>query len=143
MSIGSCRIILIVSSQGIVVHFHGGSAAIYFATFPWLYLDRLRNRNVDSLKEHGKISLHHSRLYNLLNTDSRTEFIQHMVALIRMVAAGEVNVGHLRKDVGKVHREDDPSGNANDELVIHPPQEEMDAKEELRWREVSAKEYIV
>lgn len=60
-----------------------------------------------------------------------------------MVATGDANVGHLRKDAGKVHREEDPSGNAKDESVIHPPQEEMDEKEELWWREVSAKEYTV
>ena len=136
-----CQIILIVSRQSIVAHFHRFSGAIYFATFPWHYLDRLRNINIDSLKEQEKIPLHHSRLYNLLNTDSRTEFIKHMVALIRMVAAGDANVGHLRKDAGKVHREEDPS--AKDESVMHPPQEEMDEKEESRWREVSAKEYTV
>ena len=125
------------------MHFHGCSAAIYFATFPWQYLDQLRNINIDSLKEHEKIPLHHSRLYNFLNTDNRTEFIKHMVALIRMVAAGDANIGHLRKDGGQVHREEDPSGNAKEESVMHPPQEEMDEKEQSRWREVSAKEYIV
>ena len=125
------------------MHFHGCSAAIYFATFPWHYLDRLRNINIDSLKEHEKIPLHHSRLYNLLNTDSRTEFIKHMVALIRMVAAGDANVGHLRKGADKLHRDEDLYGNAKDESVIHAPQEEMDEKEESRWREASSKEYTI
>lgn len=127
--------------KGIVVHFHGCSAAIYFATFPWHYLDRLRNIDIDSLKDLEKIPLHHSALYNLLNTDSRTEFIKHMVALIRMVAAGDVNIGHLRKEGRKIHRQEDLSGNA--ESVMHPPQEEMDEKEESNWRQVSAKEYII
>jgi len=124
------------------VHFHGCNAAIYFATFPSHYLDRLRNINIDSLEDHEKIPLHHSKLYNLLSTDSRTEFIKHMIALIRMIAAGDANVGHLRKDAGKVHRED-WSGNAKDGSVMHPPQEEMDEKEVSRWREISAKEYTV
>ena len=64
-----------------------------------------------------------------------------MIALIRMVAAGEANVGHLRRDGGKVHRVVDTSGNAKDEPVVHPPQEEMDEKEESNWREVAAKDY--
>ena len=59
-----------------------------------------------------------------------------------MIAAGDANVGHLRKDGGKIHRED-PTGNAKDESAIYPPQEEMDEKEESRWREVSAKDYTV
>ena len=66
-----------------------------------------------------------------------------MVALIRMVAAGGANVGHLRQDVGKVHRTENPSENARDKLVIHPPQEEMDEGEESRWREALAREYTV
>jgi hypothetical protein len=133
------HIILIPLCQRIVVHFHGVSAAIYLATFPWDYLHRLRNVNIDSLKDLEKIPLHHSKLYNLLNTDSRTEFIRHMVALIRMVAAGDANVGHLRKDAGKVHREENSSGNAKNESVLHLPQEEMDEMEESRWKEVSAR----
>jgi hypothetical protein len=112
---------------------------MYFSTFPWHYLNCLHNINIDSLKEHEKIPLHHSRLCNLLNTDSRTEFIKHIVALLRTVAAGDVNIGHLRKGAGKIHRRKDPSGNTTDESVIHPPQEEIDE----RWRELFVKEYTV
>lgn len=66
-----------------------------------------------------------------------------MIAVIRTIAARGANVGHLRKDAGKVYREESPSGNAKDELVVHPPQEQMDENEESLWREVSANEYTV
>jgi hypothetical protein len=68
----------------------------YFATFLWDYLDTIHNKDVNSLEPNYWIPLHRSPLYNLLNADSRTEFIGHIIALIRMVAAGEANVGHLR-----------------------------------------------
>jgi hypothetical protein len=93
------------------------STAIYFANFPWYYLDRFRNKNVDSLKSIKKIPLHHSQLYNLFNTRSRTEFIKHMIALICMVAARAANVGHLRR---RRWEGVDTSGNAKNEPVVQP-----------------------
>ena len=105
-------------------------------------MDTIRNKDVNSLESnHYRIPLHHSPLYNLLNTDSRTEFIRHIIALIRMVAAGEANVGHLRKDGTEIHRKFDASGNPVDESVEHPPQQEMDEKEESSWRLKATEEY--
>ena len=58
-----------------------------------------------------------------------------------MVAAGEANIGHLRKDGTKIHREVDTTENLVDEPVVHPPQQEMDEKEELSWKEQEAMDY--
>ena len=128
MSLRPCCQVILIVSWVLSCIFTAVVPRFTLTTFLWHYLHRLHNINIDSLKEHEKIPLHHSRLYNLLNTDSRTEFIRHMVALIGMVVAGDTNVGHLRKDAGKLHRED-PSGIAKDESVMHPPQEAMDEKE--------------
>lgn len=87
------------------------------------------------------IPLHHSPLYNHLNTSSRTEFIKHMVALIRMVAAGEANIGHLRRDGTKIHRKVDVTENPIVDPVMHPHQQEMDEKEEFSWKEQEAMNY--
>ena len=51
-----------------------------------------------------------------------------MVALVRMVAAGEANIGHLRKDGTKIYREMDTTENLVDEPLEHLPQQERDEK---------------
>lgn len=110
---------------------------MYFATFPSEYLETLRNVNVDVLKDRkDKIRLNHTQRYNLFNTSDRTEFIKEFVALLRFVAAGEANVGHLRKDSNVIHRNNNDS---ND--VLHPPQEAMDDREQDTWRELYGWQY--
>ena len=55
-----------------------------------------------------------------MNTNDRTEFIKEFVALVRFVAAGEANVGFLRKEGGPIHRTTGVGerGNAEDEPVL-------------------------
>ena len=107
-----------------MVHFDGFHVSVYFATFPSQYLDTLRNKGIDILRNWDpKIKLNHTKRYNLFMTKDRTEFISEFVALLRFVAAGEANVGHLRKDSDVIHRPDNE--NAGDQLVVHPPQEAM------------------
>ena len=85
--------------------------------------------------------LNHTQLYNLMNTDDRTEFIKEFVALIRFVAAGEANVGFLRKEGGPIHRTTGERGTVEDEPVLRPPQEDMDQGEEKTWRAMYASLY--
>ena len=52
------------------------------------------------------------------------------VALLRFIAAGEANVGHLWKDSNVIHRSSAEVGD-----VLRPPQMALDASEERSWRE--------
>lgn len=99
-----------------MVHFDEFYVSVYFAAFPSEYLiNILKNRE-------EKLNL---IIRDLFNTDDRTEFIKEFVALLRFVAAGEVNIGHLRKDSRVIHRSlDEPVG------MLHPPEEIMDESEE-------------
>jgi hypothetical protein len=82
-----------------------------------------------------KIELHHTQLFSLFDEKERTDFIRQIVALIRFVAAGEANIGHLRKNGTQIHRSLDASGHLVDEPVLHPPQRVMDEREQAEWRE--------
>ena len=118
--------------------------SVYFATFPSEYLNTLRNVDVDSLStRHPKIHLCHTRLYNLINTEDRTEFIKEFVALLRFVVAGEANIGHLRKDSQAIHRIANAGQVLVDMPVLCPPQEDLNEAEEETWRLFSADEYAV
>ena len=118
-----------------MVHFDGFFTSIYFATFPSEYLHKVRNINVDIAWE-DKIKLHHTHRYNLFNRGDRTEFIKDFVALLRFIAAGEANIGHLRKDGDTIHRTQDES-----EAILHPPQDAMNQLEETKWRTLVAYQY--
>ncbi len=123
-----------------MVHFDRFYVSLYFACFPSEYLLTIRNINVDVLRyREEKVKLNHTRRYNLYKTGDRTEFIKEFVALLRFVAAGEANIGHLRKDSGAIHRSVDESVGVK--VVLHPPQEAMDDSEERRWRELYAWQY--
>ena len=127
--------------QGIVVHFDGVRVSIYFATFPSDYLHILRNVDVDKLQSRDpKIELRHTRLYNLMNTEDRTYFIKEFVALLRFVAAGQANVGHLWKESSAIHRDTDMRELVEDP-VLHPPQEDLNESEEEAWRTLHAMKY--
>jgi hypothetical protein len=118
--------------EGIVVHFDGFHACVYFATFPSQYLDTLRHEDIGILRNRQpKIKLNHTRRYNLFMADDRTEFIAEFVALLRFVAAGEANVGHLRKDSEVIHRR--RGENVSGEVVSHAPQEAQSKSELEQW----------
>jgi hypothetical protein len=118
------------------VHFDGFQVSVYWAIFPSEYLRIIRDIDINLLqKRKDKINLNHSRRYSLLETKDRTDFIKEFVALLRFVAAGEANVGFLRKDGVEIHRTMDVDGEVDDdEQILHPPQEEMEEVEESSWR---------
>jgi hypothetical protein len=117
------------------VHFDGFHVSVYWATFPSEYLETIRDVDINLLKDRKeKIKLNHSQRYSLLDMYDRTDFIKEFVALLRFVAAGEANVGFLRKDGVEIHRTADGVVD-EDELVLRPPQEEMEEVEESSWRE--------
>jgi hypothetical protein len=120
------------------VHFAGIQTEIYFAHFPPNYLHTLRDVNIDLLRHLPKLRLHHTRRYNLLLPDQRTEFIKHFVALLRFVAAGECNVGHLSREGGTIHRTLE-AGEQGEGLW--PGQMAMDEREAEEWREKFEVEY--
>ena len=129
----SCQIF--ANLEGIVIHFDGFHACVYFATFPSQYLETLRNEDIGILRDRQpKIKLNHTRLYNLFMTDDRTDFIEEFVALLRFVAAGEAKVGHLRKDSEVIHRRTD--GNGSGEVVSHAPQQAQDESEARTWMDL-------
>ena len=118
------------------MHFDGFYVSVYWATFPSEYLQTIRDIDINLLENREeKIKLNHSQRYSLLNTKDRTDFIKEFVALLRFVAAGEANVGFLRKDGVEIHRTTDGDGAVEeDEQVLRPPQEEMEEIEESSWR---------
>lgn len=124
------------------MHFDGFHVSVYFAKFPAKYLHTLRNVDVDSLgSEETKIKLCHTRLYNLINTEDRTEFIKEFIALLRFVAAGEANIGHLHKDSRAIHRVMNIGQSVKDDTLLRPPQEELNEDEEDSWRAKYADKY--
>jgi hypothetical protein len=134
----------LIMIQAFVVHFEGFRTGIYFATFPSEYLNAVRNENLDSLKDRtSKIELNHTQLYNLYEPVDRTQFIKDMVAMFRFVAAGEANIGYLRKNGDEIHRKLDSAGNpvSNLESGALPPQRVMDEQEEEDWLKNPDEEY--
>ena len=125
-----------------MVHFDGHYASVYFANFPAQYLDTLRNIDVNSLSHRNpKIKLCHTMRYNLMTTDSRTDFIKEFVALLRFVAAGYANIGHLRKGSREIHRATDRTAHIANEPVLRPPQEALTLAEELAWMQTESKQH--
>ena len=114
--------------------------SVYFVNFPSEYLLTVRDIDIDTLKNReDKVELKHTRRYNLFKTSDRTEFIREFVALLRYIAAGEVNIGHLRKDSHVIHRTTNDSSIVT--TVLHPPQEAMDEGESRRWSELNEWQY--
>jgi len=90
-----------------------------------------------------RINLYHTKLYNLFNAVDRTEFIKEFVALLRFVAAGEANIGHVRKNSTIIHRSvTDPEG-IEDETEMGPPQEVLTTVEKKSWRILNAHQYTL
>jgi hypothetical protein len=99
----------------------------------------IRNIDINLLRDrYEKVRLNHTKRYNLLLTGDRTNFIKEFVALLRFIAAGEANVGHLRKDSRVIHRTVE---GVEDKAGLHPPQEAMDEPEESRWRDLYGWQY--
>jgi len=76
-----------------------------------------------------------------MNTWDRTAFIKEFVALLRFVAAGEACVGQLRRVSAAIHRSMEIMGDIAEDLVLHPPQEDLNEREEEAWRTLHAAKY--
>ena len=121
------------------MHFDGFYVSIYFATFSAQHLRTIRDIDVNVIQvREDKITLHHTRRYNLFNAADRTDFIREFVALVRSVAAGEANVGFLGKNRPEIHRTDKTK---EVKQKLHFPQEDMDENEEEMWRMTHATNY--
>ena len=59
---------------------------------------------IDKFSATTRIELQHTPSYDLLDPISRTTFLKDFIALIRFLAAGYGNVGHLRLPGTKIHR---------------------------------------
>ena len=122
---------IFADGKGIVVHFDGSYVSVYLVNFPSEYLDTLRNRDISTRKP--KLKLNYTRRYNLFQTTDHTEFIREFVTLLRFVAAGKANVGHLRRDSEVIHRT--TIENIRDD-VRHAPQQAQDDSEERVWMDL-------
>ena len=133
-----------LSSNGyaFVVHFSGFHASIYYATFPSEYLSTIQHEGINALKAKYKepLPLHHTAPCNLIDPDGRLKFLKDFIAVVRCLADGNAPIGYLRRDGGKIHRRPDED---EEEEVLRPPQEVLDAREETEWREESAKNYAL
>jgi hypothetical protein len=104
----------------------------------------IRDEDLNSLdKLNIRIKLHHTRLYNLLETQERAEILRHVVALVRFVAAGKANVGFFRYGDSPIHRTKTDGRPVEKETVTRPPQEEMNENEQRLWRETKGAEYAM
>jgi hypothetical protein len=125
-----------------VVHFSGFHASIYYTTFPSDYLATIQNEGIEALKSKFKdpISLHRTAPCDLMDTDALLQFFQDFIAVVRCLADGNAPIGYLRRDGGRIHREQEEKQEEEEE-VLWPPQEVLDAKEESEWREDQAHKY--
>ena len=121
--------------QAFVIHFDGFKAAIYFATFSAMYLRTIRSKDLAIIQKWEKTSLNHTKLYDLYDSDDRTDFIREFVAVLRFVSCGEANIGHLRKNGTQIHRMMSKTEEVEDGPSIGPPQWELDNNEQLSWTE--------
>ena len=57
------------------------------------------------------------------------------MALVRYIAAGEANIGFLGIERSEIHRvaESQGRGEGRVDQVMHPPQEDLDEREEKEW----------
>jgi hypothetical protein len=85
--------------------------------------------------------LHHTMPCNLIDPGARLQFLKDFIAIVKCLADGNAPIGYLRREGRKIHQqtEDEDEG----EEVLHPPQEVLDAREEMKWREYFAKEYAL
>lgn len=74
--------------------------------------------------------IHHTRSYNLLDTDCRTEFIKEFIALVRFIASGKASVGLLRTE-GSIHRR--PNSGIADSVLYEDVDDDVWSEEEEPW----------
>jgi hypothetical protein len=125
------------------VHFSGFHASIYYAIFPSEYLSTIQQEGINALKSKFKdpLRLHHTEPCNLIDADARLQFLQDFIGIVRCLADGNAPIGYLRRDGGKIHRKVEQEDGDEEDEVLRPPQEALDAREEVQWQEKWAKNY--
>ena len=126
----------------------GLHASIYWADFPSKYLRTIHTIGIDKLPKHTRIKLCHTKPDSLVDPIHRTLFLKHFIALIRYLAAGHGNVGHLRLLGDKIHRtlkaivmDDEEESEEECEEIIAPSWMVLDVGEEEKWVEKHRYDY--
>jgi hypothetical protein len=126
------------NQKSFIVHFDGLHASIYWASFTSEYLRIVQSVGLDKLSEEMQIELNHTQFYNLLDPLDRTKFIKHFFALVRYLADGYGDVGHLRRDGNSIHRTL-PAGDSEKEAASSWMV--LDYDEEEEWLKEHGGEY--
>ena len=122
-----------------VVHFADLEASIYWPIFPSSFLCKIRSGGFKDPLE--PLETKHTRPCNLLDLDSRTEFVLNFIALVLYVPDGPVNVGQLRRPGIVIHRTVKPGDSTTEDEVVKPPQAALDDYELANWVQDSAELY--
>lgn len=119
--------------QGFIIHLSGFYASIYWAYFPSEYLRIINAIGVDVLPSQMRITLRYTPAYNLLDPGPRTTFLKHLIALIRYLAAGLGDVGHLRLPGTKIHRTVGDVVDGSEKEENAPEWMGLDYQEDEQW----------
>ena len=133
---------IVANLKGFIVHLDGSRGSIFWAQFPIEYLRTIHIDDVHKIPDETKIALHHTRSYDLFDPTQCIDFLRHLIALIRYLAAGKGNVGHLRLPGDKIHRVLPPSTGVSGEDESEVPEwMVMDEKDEAEWLSEKASGY--
>lgn len=126
------------------------SASIYWAKFTQSYLATVQT-GLANLSE--SVHLHYTKQYSLFDTDERTEFLRHFMAVVRFISEGKANVGFLRRDMedNPIHlqdqsdkekgKEDDAEEGESAAEKYGPPQQVLDIQEFEDWIAKESRHY--
>jgi hypothetical protein len=78
------------------MHVNGFSTSFYWATFPYEYVNTIRNKGLHYLRSNQTIQIHHSKPCNLAKLAERKEFVKEFSAMVKYVFQGAATVGHVR-----------------------------------------------
>lgn len=104
------------------------------------YLYAIQTEGISALKSKFKdqLPLHHTMPCNLIDADAQLHFFKDFITVV-LCLIGNAPIGYLRRDEEKIHRRLDEDEND----VLRPPQEVLDAREEAEWREDFATDYAL
>ena len=88
------------------------------------------------------VNIKHSHPRSLLHTETRHQFLEEFVYLLRYIADGRANIGQLRRPGGVIHRSVGvlPLGSI-EERVTQAPQMALDDVELERWLHEEGKKF--
>jgi hypothetical protein len=88
-----------------------------------------------------RITLRHTPAYNLLDPGPRTTFLKHFIALMRYLAAGYGDIGHLRLPGTKIHRSLGSDVDETEKEENAPEWMALDYQEDEQWVDDFGMEY--